>query len=87
LSDWWVGLDEFFQPGEEILIANSTPEAIAMIQKHPAELGEIGLRAQQRALACHTAEIRAQQLIDLIENSSGKNEAPAHRDDYAYEEA
>lgn len=67
LSDWWTGLDQFFQPGEEILIASSTRQAISEIMTNRTRLSEIGARARERALDCHTAEIRAQRLIDLIE--------------------
>ncbi|MBV8897657.1 MAG: glycosyltransferase [Acidobacteriaceae bacterium] len=86
LSDWWKGLNEFFQPGDEILIANSTAEAVTAIQQDAGALKQIGARAKQRALDCHTAAIRARQLIELIETDSGSQPA-AERDAYAYEEA
>lgn len=86
LSDWWTGLDEFFQPGEEILIANSTSEAVAAIQEDAGILKRIGARAKQRALDCHTAEIRARQLVDLIESASGQQTA-SDRHVYAFEQA
>lgn len=68
LSDWWTGLDTFFEPGEEIIIASSAAEAAAAIGKDRAQLQQIGSKARQRALECHTADIRAQRLIDLIES-------------------
>lgn len=68
LSDWWVGLDTFFTPGEEILIATSTADAIAALQKISAEWKQIAARAQQRTLDCHTASIRAKRLISLLES-------------------
>lgn len=71
LSDWWTGLDEFFEPEEEILIATSPADTLTAIRQDPAALKQIGARAQQRALDCHTAEIRARQLVTLIENTSG----------------
>ncbi|HEY7307203.1 MAG TPA: glycosyltransferase [Bryobacteraceae bacterium] len=67
LSDWWAGLDSFFEPGEEILIAASTADAIPAITKDKAALSRIGMRARERALDCHTAQIRAQRLIRLFE--------------------
>ncbi len=67
LSDWWEGLDTFFEPGREVLIASSTPEAVSAIAKGD-ELIAIGARARERALDCHTAEIRAKRLIALLEN-------------------
>jgi spore maturation protein CgeB len=66
LSDWWPGLDTFFSPGEEILIATSTAEAISAIKKDKAVLNDVGMRAQERALDCHTAEIRAQRFLQLV---------------------
>ncbi|MBV9300855.1 MAG: glycosyltransferase [Acidobacteriaceae bacterium] len=74
LSDWWTGLDLFFRPGEEILIATSTQDAVSAIAKQTAMLRRIGARARERALDCHTAEIRAQQLIDLLEAPSDQRE-------------
>jgi spore maturation protein CgeB len=67
LSDWWDGLDTFFEPGEEILIAASTAEAVAAISKEHDTLERMGARAKERTLDCHTAQIRAQRFIDLIE--------------------
>ena len=68
LSDWWTGLDTFFEPGEEIIIANSGAEAMTAIGRARADLERVGRRARQRALDCHTADIRAERLISLIEN-------------------
>lgn len=67
LSDWWTGLDVFFQPGDEILIASSAPETIASMSKDAEELSRIGTLARERALDCHTAAIRARRLINLLE--------------------
>lgn len=63
LSDPWVGLDEFFVPGEEILVAESTDEAADLLRRtEDDELAAIGRRARSRVLAEHTAERRAEQL-------------------------
>lgn len=68
LSDWWEGLDTFFKPGEEILIADSATEAIAAVKRDRGALQKIGARAKQRTLDCHTAEIRARRLTEMIES-------------------
>ena len=81
LSDWWAGLDLFFQPGEEILISTSTGDAVSAISKDPALLRRIGSRARERALDCHTAEIRARRLISLLEtpcDQGNEIEAESH---------
>jgi spore maturation protein CgeB len=68
LSDWWTGLDLFFEPGSEILIATSTAEAMSAIVTDRASLDEIARRARQRTLDCHTADQRARRLISLLES-------------------
>jgi spore maturation protein CgeB len=62
VSDAWLGLDEFFVPGEEILVAGSAAAVCRAIERTDDELAEIGRRARARVLAEHTAERRAQQL-------------------------
>lgn len=67
LSDSWDGLDQFFQPGSEILTADSTEDAMAALDRSPEELRRIGQRARDRALAEHTAAHRAQTMLDLLQ--------------------
>ena len=62
ISDPWDGLDSFFVPGREILIAEGAED----VERHLA-LGEdtrraIGTRARERVLLDHTAERRAEEL-------------------------
>jgi spore maturation protein CgeB len=69
LSDTWEGLDLFFVPGEEILLA-STPDDVAdALELSDAQLGRIGRAARERALAEHTAGHRAAELVALLETS------------------
>lgn len=70
LSDWWPGLDTFFEPGREILVSQSVAEAASAITMPSAELAKIGSRARDRVLEQHTAAIRARQLTSLIEMSN-----------------
>ena len=63
VSDWWPGLDAFFTPGDEILVARSAEDIVGLLQNADSdELAEIGRRARARVLAEHTAERRAEQL-------------------------
>jgi spore maturation protein CgeB len=75
LSDSWEGLDTFFRPGEEILIAASTGEALEAIAKSPAELGRIAEAARERTLAEHTSDRRAAELERLLEGALAGGEA------------
>jgi spore maturation protein CgeB len=74
LSDWWEGIDTFFEPGREILIANSTGDATAALDRSPEELTRIGQAARERALAEHTAAARAHELETILENATGQRE-------------
>ncbi|HEX9307443.1 MAG TPA: glycosyltransferase [Anaeromyxobacter sp.] len=67
LSDWFEGLDAFFEPGEEILVARSAEEAVEAVAAPREELAWIGRRARDRALADHTAAVRARQLVAFCE--------------------
>jgi spore maturation protein CgeB len=67
LSDSWDGLETFFAPGEEILVARTTDEAVDALSRSPAELSRIGRAARERALADHTADRRALELIGILE--------------------
>jgi spore maturation protein CgeB len=69
LSDCWQGLDEFFEPGAEILVANSTEQAIAALETSDEELARIARAARDRTLSDHTAERRAVQLVSALENA------------------
>jgi spore maturation protein CgeB len=66
LSDAWEGLADFFTPGSEILVARSTEEALDALALPRADLARIAAAARERALAEHTAERRARQLLDLL---------------------
>jgi spore maturation protein CgeB len=70
VSDWWEGMDYFFQPGKEILIAKSSVDAQQALNLDPGELQGISRASQERTLAEHTASHRAAELISLIEGSA-----------------
>jgi spore maturation protein CgeB len=70
LSDSWPGLEAFFEPDREILVATSTAEALAALDRPDDELREIAGRARERALTEHTADHRAAELERLLEQRS-----------------
>lgn len=67
LSDAWEGLDRFFTPGKEILLARTTEEAMAAVSLSDQELGAIARAARERALREHTAVRRASELLAALE--------------------
>jgi spore maturation protein CgeB len=70
VSDNWPGLDEFFSPGQEILLPASSDDVARYINDaDDAELRRIGEAAMARVLAEHTSAHRAEQFEAAIENS------------------
>ncbi|HET8746630.1 MAG TPA: glycosyltransferase [Ramlibacter sp.] len=69
LSDWWEGLDGFFAPQSEILVARSTQEALDALDLEDAQLERIARAARERVLAQHTSDHRAAELEDLLERA------------------
>ena len=63
ISDGWDGLESFFEPGVEILVAGTTDEALAELRAmRDQERSALGRRARARVLASHTAAHRAAEL-------------------------
>ncbi len=74
ISDWWPGLDEFFQPGREILIASNAEQVLCFLRELPEEERlRLARRARQRVLNHHTAEHRAAALESYIAEARGRN--------------
>jgi spore maturation protein CgeB len=70
LSDWWQGLDEFFTPGSEILVAETTDDAIAAIELGDDALTHIARAARERTLDEHTAAQRAAELESVLQHAA-----------------
>jgi spore maturation protein CgeB len=66
LSDTWEGLDAFFEPGREILLAGSTDEALDALTLPREEIARIARAARERTLAEHTADHRARQMVEIL---------------------
>lgn len=72
LSDAWAGIEQFFTPGEEILLAGSAEEATAALDLPAEALARIGRAARERALDEHTSECRAARMLALLERSASR---------------
>ncbi len=67
LSDWFDGLDEFFAPEREIMVARNTDQAVSALALDDAALDAIARRARERTLDEHTAGRRASQMVAAFE--------------------
>jgi spore maturation protein CgeB len=63
ISDSWPGLEEFFVPGDEILVARGGDEVLSILKDYPEEKRRaLAARARDKALAAHSAARRAEEL-------------------------
>ena len=66
-SDNWPGLEDFFHPGQEMLLPTSADDVVRYLTDYDErELKEVGERAQARVLAQHTSDRRAQEFEACI---------------------
>jgi spore maturation protein CgeB len=63
ITDDWPGLEDFFTPDEDILVARSADEILlTIVETDPQTRQRIAARARQRVLSQHTAARRIDQL-------------------------
>jgi spore maturation protein CgeB len=68
ISDWWPGLDDFFEPGREILVVRNRDDVLRFLTEiSDHERITIAAAARKRVLAEHTSEQRARQLEGYLE--------------------
>ena len=68
ITDFWEGIDEFFEPGREILVARDGSEVAEHVRALTADQARvIGQAALARVLAHHTYAHRAAQLEAVLE--------------------
>jgi spore maturation protein CgeB len=76
LTDAWDGLGAFFEPGEDILVARTTQDALAALDLSDGEIARIARAGRERTLAEHTSAKRAEALEALLDTTLSA-EAPA----------
>ncbi|HEU4628164.1 MAG TPA: glycosyltransferase [Gemmatimonadaceae bacterium] len=67
VSDRWEGLEHFYTPGEEILLADDADDVVAALDRSDEELRRIARAARERTLAQHTNDARAAELEALLD--------------------
>ena len=69
LTDWWEGLDTFFEPGEELCVVHTADDVLSCLSRDDRQLHAMAARARDRTLAEHTGERRAAQLLSYCEEA------------------
>ena len=79
ISDNWPGLDEFFTPGQEILLSNSAQDVMHFLTElTDHEIRSIGEAAQARVLAEHTSAHRALEFEREADAALGRKQVAAN---------
>jgi spore maturation protein CgeB len=67
ITDRWTGIEDFFAPGSEILVAGSAEEIVQHLSDGgPLEAASIGSKMRMRALRDHTYQLRAEQFDSVM---------------------
>ena len=71
ITDAWEGVEQFFEPDEEILVAHGGAEVAQGLAALPPERARaIGQAAYRRVLADHTYAQRARQVEEVLEGAA-----------------
>jgi spore maturation protein CgeB len=68
ISDRWDGIEDVFEPGEQIVLADTTQDVIAALTMDAADMGAA---AREAVLAHHSAARRAEQLEHDLASARG----------------
>ncbi|QIK78579.1 NAD-dependent epimerase/dehydratase family protein [Sphingomonas piscis] len=71
ISDRWDGIEDVLTPGREIVIADTTEEVVERLSGSE-DASALGRAARTRIMAAHTADHRAAELEQYIEEAAGK---------------
>ncbi|HEX6978295.1 MAG TPA: glycosyltransferase [Alphaproteobacteria bacterium] len=78
ITDMWPGIEQFLEPGREILVARSGDEVASHLAAlDPARARRIGAAARARVLAEHTYAHRARQLDAILRGRTVPHERMA----------
>jgi len=69
VSDKWAGIEQFFVPGAEILLAESHNDVVDAVSLTDEELRRCSRAALERVMECHTAERRATELEQIVDGA------------------
>jgi spore maturation protein CgeB len=75
ITDAWPGVEDFFAPSQEILVASSASEVVRYLrQTSHREAARIGAAMRKRALAEHTYRLRAFELHRILVGRADRTE-------------
>jgi spore maturation protein CgeB len=71
ITDSWLGVEHFFEPDREILVASNAEEVVRHLRLTSSEQARsIGTAMRERALCDHTYQMRARQVDQALRDSA-----------------
>ncbi|MGY2050972.1 CgeB family protein [Methylobacterium sp. JK268] len=77
ITDAWEGLDAFFAPGREIVVARTTRDVVDALAMDEAERAALAAAARARTLDEHSSARRAADLVALLDRAASREAAAA----------
>jgi spore maturation protein CgeB len=70
ITDAWLGIEQFYEPGREVLVAHGANEMVRYLREIcPEQAQAIGSAMHKRALRDHTYELRTREVNDILQRS------------------
>ncbi len=77
ITDAWTGVDRFFEPTREILVATNADDVVRYLRNTtPEQARRIGSAMHSRALVKHTYELRAKEVDGILRIAGRSAEIP-----------
>jgi spore maturation protein CgeB len=77
ITDRWPGVEQFFEPNHEILVATDAYDIVRFLREFsPEKAKSIGAAMRNRALRDHTYELRANQVDAILRKNISSLEMP-----------
>jgi spore maturation protein CgeB len=87
ITDYWEGIENFFEPGREILVARDAVEVVSQLrEKSPEQCQRIGSAMRARALQEHTYELRAARVDQILGSVEETQPGPVLGNEYSSRE-
>jgi spore maturation protein CgeB len=69
ITDRWTGIETFFKPGREILVATDAEQVVSYLRSiSEAEATQVGANMRERALQDHMYQLRARQFDEITKH-------------------
>jgi spore maturation protein CgeB len=69
VTDAWEGMERFFTPGEQIIVARTTEDVVQALSLDDRERLRISRAARERTLDEHTAGVRVTELERVLDHT------------------